>query len=221
MAVAFGILFRFLFTAEQLPAILPPVLLLYVGSTTFLFLSSLVIFEKAQGTLGAQTVTPLRGAEYLGAKTLTLSAFAVVEGLVFVLLAAFGRDGTDFALGWFLLGGVSLGVLYTLVGFIAVARHDTIVGFLVPDALVIGTLIQLPILPYFGIWESPLWYLVPILPQLLLFEAAFGAPLGDLAPWELVYAVVYAALGPALAWPWARRAFERHIRGRAAGGGRR
>lgn len=209
VAAVLGVLLRFLLEGEQLRAILPPALLLSLGSTTFMFVAALVIFEKTQGTLAAQTVTPLRDAEYLGSKAATLAAFAVVEGLLLIVLAY----GTGFALGWLLLGGGSLAVLYTLFGFAVVSRHDTITAFLVPDALVIGTVIQLPILPYFGIWESPLWYLFPIVPHLVMLEAAFF----EVAAAELAYAVAYAALGLVVAWRWARRAFVERIRAGGAG----
>ncbi|PRC53184.1 fluoroquinolone transporter permease, partial [Mycobacterium sp. ITM-2017-0098] len=49
--------------------------------------------------------------------------------------------------------------------------------------------LALPVLHLSGVWPNPVLYLTPTQGPLLLFAAAFDEV--TLAPWQLIYAVVY------------------------------
>ena len=71
--------------------LLPVVLLENVLINTFYFVSALLLLERGEGTLSAQSITPLRGDEYLASKVITLTALSLVESLV-IASAVTGLD---------------------------------------------------------------------------------------------------------------------------------
>jgi fluoroquinolone transport system permease protein len=170
--------------------------------TTFYFVAGWVLFEKGEGTLEALVVTPLRESEYLASKIAVLTALGAAETLVIVLLV----HGAD--LHWLpaAAGTVLTCALYTLCGFVAVARYDSIDEFLLPSTLLVLVL-QLPVLDVLGVFESPLFLAFPTYASLLLLEAAFH----PVPAWKLVYALGWAGLATALLFRHARGTFRRFI----------
>ena len=74
-------------------------------------------------------------------------------------------------------------------------------------------LLALPILHLSGVWPSPLLYLIPTQGPLLLFGTAFDQI--ALAPWQMVYALIYPLLCSAGLYVLARRLFVQHVIERA------
>ena len=205
-AVAF-VLVCWLLVLTRLPPIdwgyiLPAVVFGNLVMVNFYFVAGLVLLEKGEGTLEAQVVTPLADWEYLASKTLTLAALSVVEQVIIVWTAY----GGGFAAGPLVAGVVLAGVLYTLTGFFLVARYRSINEFMFPS-VVFTTVISLPLLHYFGVWDTPLLYLHPFTAPLVLLGGAFG----PLAPWEWAYGVLYSSAWAGLLLLAGRRAFDRFI----------
>ena len=175
----------------------------------FYFVAGLVLLEKGEGTLEAQVVTPLADWEYLASKTVTLAALSVVEQIIIVWSA----HGAGFAVGPLVAGIVLATVLYTLVGFLLVARYRSINEFLFPSVLYTGVL-SLPMLHYFGVWDTWFLYLHPFTAPLVLLAGAFR----PLPAWQWAYGVLYAAAWAGLLLLASRRAFDRFIVARQGGG---
>lgn len=181
----------------NLRLLIPAALLLNVMTTTFYFVAGLVLLEKSQGTLAALVVTPLRVGEYLGSKAATLAFLAMAENAVVLLLFY----GVDFEPVVLLVGMTALCVFYTLIGFAAVSRYDSINQFLMPSAALV-TVLTLPLLEHFG-FVGRMMYVHPVQPYLVLIRSAFTAVS---AP-ELVYAMTTGAAWLAVAYIMAKRAF--------------
>ena len=191
----------------RLPAIdwgyvLPAVVFGNLVMVNFYFVAGLVLLEKGEGTLEAQVVTPLASWEYLASKTLTLAALSVVEQVVIVWSAY----GGGFAAGPLVAGVVLAGVLYTLTGFLLVARYRSINEFMFPSVL-FTTVISLPLLHYFGLWDAWLLYLHPFTAPLVLLGGAFR----PIAPWEWAYGALYSAAWAGILLLAGLRAFDRFI----------
>jgi fluoroquinolone transport system permease protein len=186
---------------QGLTWLVPALVLNNLVITTFYFVGGLVLLEKAEGSLEAQIVSPLRVGEYLAAKVITLTALAIVHNVATVALLV----GLDFA-ALPLVAGVALAAAtYVLVGFAAVARYDSINEYMLPSALYVAPL-MLPLL-YAAGWDSPLLYLHPIQAALVLMRGAFGRAAG----WELIYGVVYGGLSVGAAYVFCRRSFRRLV----------
>ena len=63
-------------------------------------------------------------------------------------------------------------VLYTLVGFLLVARYRSVNEYLFPSVL-FTMILSLPLLHYFGLWDTWLLYLHPLTAPLVLLAGAF------------------------------------------------
>ncbi len=192
---------------QRLPALdwgvlLPVVILNNLLISTFYFLGGLVLLEKGEGTLEAQVVTPLRTGEYLASKVITLTLLSLVENLILVGALV----GREFRVLPLTAGTLLAGAIFCLLGFLAVARYDSINEYLLPSMLY-TTVLLLPLFPYFGIGESPLVYLHPVQAPLVLLQGAFR-PVPAL---EMVYGVLYAALWIGVLYLASRRAFLRFI----------
>lgn len=169
---------------------------------TFYFIAGLVLLEKGEGTLLAQSVTPLRSWEYLAAKAITLTLLSLLENLLIVGVGY----GLAFDLLPLLAGIVLAATIFVLTGFIVVSRYDSINEYLFPFFFYTLAFIP-PFLDYLGLWQSWLVYLHPVQAPLLLAKAAFV----PIAPWQWLYGLLYAGLWLGLLFAWSRRAFAQFV----------
>ena len=199
---------------SQMWAIVPTLMLLVVGGSTLLYVSGMITFERDEGTLRANIVSPLRTSEYLGSKLITLTALATLEALVMIggamLIMRYWNglpDGLALPNVPLLLAGIlAIGIIYTLVGIILIVRYAKITDFLMPMSFV-AVLLQLPFLHFLGWVEHPLFLAIPTSAPTMLMRGAYT----PLASWEWVYGIGYTVLlMVGLAW-WAYRAFQHHV----------
>jgi fluoroquinolone transport system permease protein len=171
---------------------------------TFYFMAALVLLENDEGSLQARTVTPLRRGEYLAAKLISLSALALAENLLIVLLL----HGTSFSLPVMSVAIIIAAVHYTLIGFIAVARYDSLNTFLMPSILY-SSAAQLPLIAWLVQWRHPLLYLHPLHAPIVISDIALSGG----APTTVGFGVVISILWLAVLLAGARLAFARlHMR---------
>lgn len=180
--------------------LLPPLILSNLVVGGFYFVAAIVLLERAEGSLLARAVTPLRPAEYLAARLASLGLLALLENLGMSLLFC----GLGFA-PLPMAGGVALGTaLFCLTGLIVVARYGSINAFLLPSAAIAG-LLALPTIAALAGWGGPLLLMHPLEPALLLMQGAFR----PLAAWELTYCLGYGALWCLIFGRYALRACRR------------
>ncbi len=190
------------FPKAELPTVLPVFVLGNMTVGTFYFMAGLVLLEKGDGVLEGLVVTPLRQSEYLGAKLASLTLLTIGENML-IVTAVFGLNYNLILLAL----GIGLTACFNiLLGFIVVARYDSINRFIMPSIL-ITTLLALPLVDYLGLWQSPLIYLHPVQAMLLLLKGAFQ----PIAVWQIVYGVLYAALWIGLLFQVSQRIFYRFI----------
>ena len=200
LGLAFAL--RALFTPEQLQFFIPLVALSGVTLTTFFLVGVLLLLERGEGTLDVVLVSPLRPTEYLASKLVTVTALALVESALIAGVAY----GLGFSFRWLALAVLLRAGLVAAVGVAVGVRYRAITHFLMPAAA-LTVAFDLPVLWYLELWPSPLFYVWPTLPSLLLAKAAFL----PVDPRELVYACVYGALAVAAAVFWASRALDRFV----------
>jgi fluoroquinolone transport system permease protein len=186
----------------DLRALLPGLLLGNLLVTTFYFMAGLVMLEKGEGSLEARVVTPLRSWEYLLVKVLALSLLVLAENLVIAALFS----GFSFALLPVTFGLLLSGAIFTLTGFLAVVRYHSINEFLLPS-MPYTLLLMLPLADFFGVIQSPLFYLHPVQAALVLMEGGFRSLNG----WEWAYGLLYGLAGVVVLFVLCRRAFRRFV----------
>ncbi|HSR52567.1 MAG TPA: ABC transporter permease [Acidobacteriota bacterium] len=178
---------------QEMRVPIAPVLIfgeLFMG--TFFFVAALLILEKEEGSLAALAVSPLPFGIYLGSKALILTGIVAAESFLLVVLGL--RVPFD---PWALLAGVAgMGMIMTLLGFLAAARHDSVNTFLFPSMLWVTALI-LPFPAAFGLapdWATA-WH--PVAAGMGLLQGAFVRRpwIGILA--DIALLVIWTSL---LAW---------------------
>jgi fluoroquinolone transport system permease protein len=188
---------------------LPPVLLTEATVIGFFFAGVMLQFERGDGVLEALAVTPLEPRDWLVARTLTLS---MLTGLA---CAAVGLGALPGEVRPVLLGvaGALTAAVFAPLGLAAAARLVTIERFVVGGGLASAAL-GLPVLPYLGIAQSPLWRALPTDAAVRLLAAGTGHPVT--APAVAVsVALLLAWLVAALTF--SRRWVVRHAFGRSSG----
>ncbi len=195
---------------SQMWAIVPTLMLLVVGSSTLLYVAGMIIFERDEGTLSANIVSPLRTTEYLGSKLITLTALATLESFVMIggalLIMRFSSAITLPNIPILLVGILAIGVIYTLIGIILIVRYEKFTDFLMPLAMV-AVMLQLPFLHFLGWIEHPAFLLIPTSAPTMIMRGAYVALTG----WEWLYALGYTMLSIVGLSRWAYRAFQRHV----------
>ena len=170
--------------ASLRPAAEPYVLVGDISIIGFFFIGASVFFEKQERTIGAIISTPLRFWEYLAAK---LTVLVLISLFVAVVVATVAGGFAYRAVP--LVVGVVLGTLVMLVvGFISSLPFASVTDWFLAATIPLAIL-SLPVLYLSGVWPNPVLYLVPTQGPLLLLATAFDQVV--LAPWQVVYAVVY------------------------------
>ena len=170
-------------------ALLPVIILENVVTNSFYFVSGLILLERGEGTLAAQTITPLRRGEYLGSKVLTLAGISLAESLI-VAVSVLGLDPGLVPLA---MGVALASVLLTLFG----------VGFVVPITFVLSV----PIMGWYGLGPGWLYQWHPLQGPMDLM----GAWVRPLSTGHLVFAIVWPALCVIPVYWWSRRALTRSV----------
>lgn len=186
------------------PVAEPYVLLGDISIIGFFFIGGIVFFERQERTIGAIVTTPLRFWEYLVAK---LAVLVLISLLVAVTVATIAHGFAYHLVP--LAVGVVLGTLVMLLaGFISSLPFASVTDWFLAATIPLAVL-SLPILFYSGLWPYPVLYLIPTLGPLLLLGAAFDQV--TLAPWQVMYAVLYPVVCLA-GFFWAAKAmFVRYV----------
>ncbi len=201
VAIIMVFILRYFFDKEILADVLP---LYFLGTQglAYFFAASMVLFEKSERTLECTIVSPLRTAEYLVSKIVTVGFLVAMECLVVVL----GVFGLGFQPVWFLLGASGMGALFIVAGLAFVVRYQDMPSFLMPSVLIV-MILGLPFIHYYKLWDNPILYALPTYPSFILLAAAFRPQPAGL----LVYAVVGSVVAVGAGYLWSRHAFQRYI----------
>ena len=210
IAAVTGIVFALLAGPAELPTVTPALLLMFVGGTTFLYVGVMIFFERQQGTLIANLVSPMSVSEYLWSKIITLVGLATVEAVILVaaamLVMRFSGPVAFPNIPLTLVGLFAIGAIYTLAGIIVAVRYDTFSDFMFPMALVVG-LLQLPFLYFLGVIKHWAFLLFPTSAPIMVLRGAFM----PISAGEWGYALGYTAVLVIGLTFWAFRSFKRHI----------
>ena len=204
IAIVSGLLGRAFFGPEDAGPFLATLSLLSLGGTTYIFGASLVLMDKTEGTLSALRASPLTANAYIASKVVTLTAFSMIECAIIYAVGFFGTP-LDFVS---LFGGVALlGVFYSLLSMGQVAAYDSVFSFLIPGAMIVGSVTQWPALFVLSIGPPELWYFIPTQGPLLVMLGSSE----HLATWQWIYALAMSGASITLAALWAKRRFAHFI----------
>ncbi len=135
----------------------------------FFFIGGILILERGQGILNALFITPLKIWEYLFSKTVSLSLLALAASLMIIVVGT-GRVNNLLPFG---AGVLLTSSLFTLLGS-SIASRSASVNSYFGNAMVYLLPTFLPLLGFFGIYETPFWMIIPSQPVITLTLSVFG-----------------------------------------------
>jgi fluoroquinolone transport system permease protein len=186
------------------PVIEPYVLVGDISIIGFFFIGGSVFFERQERTISAIASTPLRFWEYLTAKLIVLVLISVLVAVTVATIA----HGFAYHLVPLVVGVVLGTLVMLLTGFISSLPFASVTDWFLAATLPLVVL-SLPILFYSGLWPNPVLYLIPSQGPLLLLGAAFDQI--TLAPWQVMYAVLYPVVCVVGLYYAAKTMFARYI----------
>lgn len=191
--------------ANLRPVAEPYVLVGDIAIIGYLFIGALVFFEKQERTIGAIVSTPLRFWEYLAAK---LTVLVLISLFVAVTVATIVHRGFAYHLVPLVVGVVLGTLVFLMAGFISSLPFASVTDWFLAATIPLAVL-SLPVLSYSGVWPNPVLYVVPTQGPLMLLGVAFDQV--ALAPWQMLYAVLYPLVCVA-GMCWAAKAmFGRYV----------
>ena len=202
MACGVALLLGSWFGSDDLRFWMPILALGSTTATTVFLVGMLLQFERGEGMLDVVFVSRLRPGDYLASKLLTLSSLALIEGGLLVGIAYRG----SIAIPWLAIAVFLRASLGVAVGVAIGVRYGSILRWLLP-VVGVSVAFDLPNIWYLGLWPSPLFYLWPTMPSLLIAKAAFL----PVEPATLLYAVAYGVLAAGAAVVWALRSIDRFV----------
>jgi fluoroquinolone transport system permease protein len=99
--------------------------------------------------------------------------------------------------------------LMLLVGFITSLPFTSVSDWFMSATIPLAVMSGLPVLQYSGVWTTPVLYLIPTQGPLLLLGAAFDQV--ALAPWQVIYALLYPVVSAAGLCRAAKALFGRYV----------
>ena len=197
IAALYTILFRFLPEGSEKLV----VFIIFSDPTFmgFMFIGAILLFEKSSHTNQVLSILPLRLSDYILSKALVLTIIALTAGLIMIVAGT----GFHFNPLIMIIGFTLTSLIFVFLGIAGVARVKTLNQyililplFFIPAAL--------PFLDFFGLWESPLFYIIPTQASLLLFEGIHsGISVGN-----LIYSLSYLTLWVLFSYYFAYRSLK-------------
>jgi fluoroquinolone transport system permease protein len=170
------------------------------------FVGAVVLMEKAQGTIVALGVTPMRPWIYVASKILSLSLLTFASGLVVAYVAT-----DDFALPRMLLALALSNIIAVLIGFACVARAPSMNKLMI-TLLWVATLAYIPLLAHFDLLPDVLVPVVALIPSYAILVAVLLAvDPAAVSPSAELYAYGYLVVWCGIGWWWALREYTRSI----------
>ncbi|WP_272030896.1 hypothetical protein [Oceanobacillus kimchii] len=169
----------------------------------FFFVGGLVLLERDQSIFSTLYVTPLKIHEYLISKVMSLTLLAAVTSIVLFIVI----HQSSFHVVPFLLAVILCSMFFTLLGINLAVRVKSVNAFLYTSPLIV-IVFYLPLVDYIGIFDTPIFFILPTQAILLLMESAFrGAPIGI-----YLYSVAVLAVWIGLVYLWTYQSFQQFLK---------
>jgi fluoroquinolone transport system permease protein len=194
VAIGIGLLYIVLIYLLNIPS---DIIILLIFSDPsmmgFIFVGVMILFEKQAGTTSAIIVTPLQPWQYLLSKSTSLSIPAVIVSAAMAL-----ASNVPVNYLFLIVAIVLTSILFLLLGFVGVQRVKTFNQYILIIPMFLAPLC-IPIVEFFGLWETPLMWIIPTHASLELLKAAYN----EVKLWKIFLSHLVLLTSILLAWKWA------------------
>ena len=164
----------------------------------FLFTAVMILFEKDARINQVLAITRLTSRQYILSKATAFTLLALACSLLILLSAR----PEQLHLIWFIPAVVLSSVLFVFVAIIGVSYVRNFNQFILVIPLVLAP-VCLPLIDFFNISHSWLFYLIPTQASLLLFKGSVDS----IESWQVIYSFVYLIVCIYLTYQWANRVY--------------
>lgn len=172
---------------EGVSKILSPIIIFsdptFIG---FLFVGAIIFFEREQRVVEALFVTPINKGAYILSKCISLTILSLS---VITIITVFIHG---FKVNWIYLylGVIFSSSFFIIIGMILSYYLRKITIYIIFGGLLMGPF-SLPIIVYLGLWDSPLFYLIPTTASIKLIAGGIN---GGLNLFDVVYSIGYLSI---------------------------
>ena len=99
-----------------------------------------------------------------------------------------------------------LNLIYTFLGIGLTVRYKKITDYMIPVVMIM-IILQLPIIYYSKILQSPIFLVIPSGAPVMIIQGAFE----ELESWEWIYAIGYNIIILAGLLKWTFKSYDKHI----------
>ncbi|MFO7575923.1 MAG: hypothetical protein R6W67_12280 [Bacteroidales bacterium] len=201
IALALGSIYFLVILLLEIPD-LPVIFMIYSDPAMlgFIFIGVMVLFEKQSETLTVMKITPVEPWQYIMSKLIALTLPALMIGMAMGIAARIEN------LLLLVTAIILASSLMLLLGFAGVVRIKTFNQYILVIPLFLAPL-SLPLISLFGLFESPVMWLIPTHATLMMFKATI-MPVSTM---ELSIALIVALLMNLAAWTFALSSYRRYI----------
>ena len=171
----------------------------------FIFIGAIILFEKDANTLQALAVTPINAWQYLWSKAIALTIIALVCSCG-IAIAGHGLQVNFF---WLIVSTTLSSFLFIFIGITGVSKVKSFNHYIILIPLFLLPTV-LPLLDFYGIFESWIFYLIPTQGSLLLFRAAFEGA----STFDIIYSICVLGISITVAYKIAERHFLNYLIGK-------
>lgn len=168
----------------------------------FIFIGVLILFEKDGNILQAINVTPVKKWQYLWSKAVSLTVVALPIAIVMQYAGYSGNIQPVFMI----IAVVLTSLLFVFLGVIGAVKVKTFNQYILIFPLFLMPML-LPLLDYFNVFSSNLFYLIPTHATLLLMKASVS----EVTFFDMAYSIVFLVLSVVTAYFVARNTFINNI----------
>ncbi|MDE0192781.1 MAG: hypothetical protein OXQ90_15620 [Gammaproteobacteria bacterium] len=170
------------------------------------FVGAIVLMEKAQRTIYALGISPMRPWVYVASKTISLTLLTFAAGLVVAWVAV---DRFDF--GKMLVALTLSSTVAVLIGFACVARAPSMNKLMITLLWVTG-IAYIPVLAHFDVLPEALTPVVAVNPSYaILVTVLVSIDPEAVSTATKVYGYAYLGAWCVLGWWWTLREYKRYI----------
>lgn len=169
----------------------------------FFFVGAVVILEKGQHITQSLFTTPLRLSEYILSKQFSFLILSV--GSTFIIMLGAMLWGKNMV--WFIPGVILSATVYTLFGLVVAARARHVNDYFV-KALGVGLLMSMPVVGYIGLFDTPVFYVIPTWATLTLLDVLSK----DVGLIEKGSALLSLIIWTGIMGAWAWKRLDKHVR---------
>lgn len=167
------------------------------------FIGGIVLLEKGESTLQSLFITPIRLHNYIISKVISLTILSILTSLI-ISIAGYGLNFNPFLL---ILGGTLTSVLFVLLGLVIVSRFKTLNDYLM-GSVPFTAIFFVPVIDYFGLFTTRLFYILPTHGAIKLIGGAFGK---ELPPLDFGLSVLTLLVWIIVAYFWASRWIRKYV----------